>query len=132
MSDKSSDEVTRFYFSFEQVVSKRQTGTYRIVKHSLWEPPTNVYESDKALFVRVEIGGMRHNKFHITLLKDTLIIGGERPKPDVDHSIEAFHQLEVPYGEFRTAVSLPFPVDSEKVKARYHDGFLDIQLPRVE
>ena len=132
MSDKATDEVTKFYFAFEQVVSKRQTGSFKVVKHSLWEPPTNVYETEEGLLIRVEIAGMRESKFEITLMEDVLVIGGVRPRPEFEKPITAIHQIEIPYGEFRTAVSLPFPVIAEKAQARYRDGFLDIELPRAE
>lgn len=130
MSDRSSDDVNKFYFSFEQVVSKRQTGTYRVIKQSVWEPPTDMYETDDAVFIRVEVAGMRENKFQITLADDILVVSGVRTRPD--HVSGAFHQIEIPYGEFRTAVSLPFRVNPEQAKARYSDGFLDIELPRAE
>lgn len=129
MSEHSSDEVNKFYFSFEQVVNKRQTGVYRVIKQSLWEPPTDVHETDDVLYVRVEVAGMRESKFQISLLDDMLIVSGVRSRPD--HTGAAFHQMEIPYGEFRTAVNLPYKVDAEQAKARYKDGFLDIELPRA-
>lgn len=131
MSEKSSDEVTKFFFSIEQVASKRQTGTSRTVNHSFWSPPTNVYETEYALIIRVEIAGMRDSEFHISLLKDSLVISGIRPKPSADQPAQAFHQLEIAYGDFKTVVALPFPVNAQLAKARYRDGFLDIELPRV-
>ena len=130
MSEQSSDDVNKFYFSFEQVVNKRQTGVYRVIKQSLWEPPTDVHETDDVLYVRVEVAGMRESKFQISLLDDMLVISGIRSRPD--HTGAAFHQMEIPYGDFRTAVNLPYKVDAEQAKARYKDGFLDIELPRAE
>jgi HSP20 family protein len=132
MSDKATDEVTKFYFAFEQVVSKRQTSSFKVVKRSLWEPPTNVYETAEGLLIRVEIAGMRESRFEITLLENALIIGGVRPRPESDRPIQAIHQLEIPYGEFRTSISLPFAVKAEEAQARYRDGFLDIELPRAD
>jgi HSP20 family molecular chaperone IbpA len=40
--------------------------------------------------------------------------------------------LEVHYGEFRTEVVLPVPVDEERIVAQYDDGFLSVELPRLK
>ena len=55
------------------------------------------------------------------------MISGVRRK--VINERVAFHQMEVRYGEFRTDVTLPWPVSREGVSATYKEGFLRVELP---
>ena len=43
----------------------------------------------------------------------------------------SYHQLEIAFGEFRTEVNLPWPVERDKVTATYRDGYLKIVLPHA-
>lgn len=101
-----------------------------IVRHTtIWHPPTDVYERNERLIVMVEIAGMREGDFAIVLDAQRLVISGTRQRvagPDC-----AFHQLEIPFGEFRTEVSLPWSVTRDDVVATYRDGFLRVELPHV-
>ena len=91
-----------------------------------WRPPTDVYVTDQAFVVRVEIAGMRDGEFSISLEDHTLTIRGSRP----DHpERRAYHQMEIRFGEFRTDVGLHWPVDTDDIDAEYSDGFLRITLP---
>jgi HSP20 family protein len=101
-----------------------------IVRHAtIWHPPTDVYESNDRLIVVVEMAGMRDNDFHVVLQGPHLMISGVRQRSIPPDS--AYHQLEIPFGEFRTEVSLPWPVARDAVSASYHDGFLRIELPHA-
>jgi HSP20 family molecular chaperone IbpA len=44
----------------------------------------------------------------------------------------AYHQLQVRYGEFRTEVDLPVPIDEAHIDAEYSDGLLRIVLPKLK
>lgn len=93
-----------------------------------WRPPTDVYESDDCIIVKVEIAGMDQDKFEITYFKNTLNISGCRS--DENSSIKAFHQLEIGYGEFSTSVEISMPIQVDKSEAIYKNGFLIISLPK--
>jgi HSP20 family protein len=99
-----------------------------ITKTRNWRPPTDVYESDDCIIVKVEIAGMDQEKFDITYFKNTLNISGCRS--DENSSIKAFHQLEIGYGEFLTSVEISVPIQDDKSEAIYQNGFLIISLPK--
>jgi len=101
-----------------------------IVRQSgVWRPPTDVFELEDRLVVVVEIAGMRDGEFNVTLQDRRLTISGVRRRT-VKERI-AFHQMEVRYGEFRTEVTLPWPVNREGVAATYKEGFLRVELPHA-
>jgi HSP20 family protein len=93
-----------------------------------WRPPTDVFETDEAVVVRVEIAGMRDADFVVTLHDQLLTVGGRRADPAAK---VAYHQLEVRYGEFRTEVFLHWSVEQADITAVYQDGFLIITLPKA-
>src|SRR5512139_3806830 len=71
-----------------------------IVRHTtVWHPPTDVYEQGEQLIVVVEIAGMQDSDFNVVLQGQRLVISGERRR--IASSDCAYHQLEIPFGEFR-------------------------------
>lgn len=94
----------------------------------VWSPPTDLYETEDAYIVRVEIAGMRQRDFSITLENNFLTISATRPDTP---ERRAYHQMEVRFGEFSTVVVLPGAVDAEASGAEYEDGFLIISLPKI-
>ena len=44
----------------------------------------------------------------------------------------AYHQMEIRFGEFSTAVELPAGLDTAKAEADYRDGFLTVILPKIK
>lgn len=92
-----------------------------------WQPPTDVFETETHIVVKVEVAGMRHADFHISLSDRHLTIGGGRHGSSEQR---AYHQMEVHYGEFRRDIELPAPVDADRIEATYEDGLLRISLPK--
>lgn len=101
--------------------------TRKSLRAHVWRPPTDVYEVEDAVFVRVEIAGMRQNEFSISIDGHTLIIRGNRSNT---FSRRIYHQMEISYGEFGCEVEIPADVDIDQAQAEYRDGFLNIILPK--
>ncbi len=93
-----------------------------------WRPPTDVYETEEALVVRVEVAGMRPEEIAISLDDRLLTIHGVRADQG---ERRAFHQMEVTFGEFSSQVSLPAAINPKRVEAEYRQGFLIIRLPKA-
>ena len=99
------------------------------VRASVWSPPTDVYETEEAYVARVEIAGMREDDFEVLVEDNTLLISGSRP----DYTERrAYQQMEIRFGKFSTAVSLPGPVNIEQARAEYKDGFLTVVIPKAK
>lgn len=101
---------------------------WRIHHHShRWRPPTDLYEDEEAFTIVVEIAGMRGSEISVTFDNQTLTILGQRLKSS---GIQAYHQMEISFGEFESQVRLPGSIDSSKIEAIYTDGFLRVILPK--
>ncbi len=88
-----------------------------------------MYETEHAVRVQVEVAGMEESDFTVVLDGNVLKISGSRPgHPER----RIYHQLEIHTGEFFTEVELPFPVDAKTIRAKYHDGFLAVDLAKLQ
>lgn len=124
------DPVSRARGEARQVHILRGGREWMVVRRAkLWQPPTDVFEEDDRLIVLVEIAGMKSADFHISLTPQQLVISGTRMVRE--QNCTAYHQLEIPYGDFRTHATLPWPVAEESVTAQYEDGLLRVMLPKA-
>lgn len=98
------------------------------VRSSVWNPPTDVYETEAHLTIKVEVAGMRDEDFVVAIEKNILMISGTRPDQS---ERRAYHQMEIMYGKFEIAIQLPVELDIDTSRAEYKDGFLTIILPKV-
>ncbi len=106
-----------------------QGGAWTVRQRShVWRPPTDIYETEDAFVVLVEVAGMREAEFAVTLDRQVLSIRGVRADRE---GPKAYHQMEVAYGEFVTEVEIPVPVDAPRIEASYTDGFLRVRLPKA-
>jgi HSP20 family protein len=106
----------------------RNTHTWHVTRTPVWRPPTDVFEMEELIVVRVEVAGMQEDDFSIQLEGQLLTVRGVR-LDTVER--RAYQQLEIPFGEFSLEVELTAPIHTDQVEATYRDGFLRIQLPKV-
>lgn len=95
----------------------------------IWRPPTDVYETDTAFVVKVELAGMRDAEIAISLDERILRIEGRRPERR-DERLECYHQMGINYDAFEVEVFLSRAINYEGVTAHYDDGFLFVDLPK--
>jgi HSP20 family protein len=91
----------------------------------------DVLETKTAIIVIAPLAGVAAKEIRVTLSDDVLTISGARrfPKEYIDE--EKFFVRECYWGEFSRAIALPAIVDSEQVKARFHEGILRVEIPKV-
>lgn len=93
-----------------------------------WEPPVNVVETDKSLWVIAALAGVAVDRVDVRLEGRELIIAGVRPLPNCceDGELEIW---EIPLGRFERRLRL---VPSEQTlsvgEISFRDGLLIIEL----
>ena len=97
------------------------------VRSNTWRPPTDMYETEDNVIVKMEIAGMRDEDLEVALQDNQLLISGSRADST---ERKAYHQMEIPFGKFSVGIELPVRVNTESATAEYKDGFLTIQLPK--
>jgi HSP20 family protein len=113
-----------FHGAFEQ---DRGHGGTRVT--GTWEPPVDIYETDDALVVEVELPGVSIDAISVELHEHTLSLSGARTREPAVKGGQ--HQREEGrYGAFRRAFRLPTSVDQSKVQATHKNGVLALRLPK--
>jgi HSP20 family protein len=94
-------------------------------------PPVNVWEDADAVHVEAELPGLNLNDLEIYVTAgNQLTIKGERKQQVPEQGIR--HREERSSGAFSRVLTLPFPVDADKVNARFENGVLVVNLPKHE
>jgi HSP20 family protein len=96
-----------------------------------WTPPVDIYETEDALVLTAMLPGVSKDEVSIEVHNNTLLLRGER-KPASAVSDERYYRRECVYGPFQRSFVLPTTVDQNQVQATYHDGLLELRLPKVE
>jgi len=95
----------------------------------LWRPPTDVYETDSHVVVKIEVAGMNDADFRVSFIDRRLIVLGRRRDP-VGKLI--YHNMEIRYGEFLSEVWIGWALDQSAIEATYEGGFLFVKLPKAK
>ncbi len=95
-----------------------------------WRPDTDVYETDAAVVIVVDLAGVDDQDIDAMLFEDVLVLEGERRLPSCDAD-GVYHAATIRQGPFRIAIALPAPVNLEGVEGHCERGLLRIVLPKA-
>ncbi|HUB24044.1 MAG TPA: Hsp20/alpha crystallin family protein [Tepidisphaeraceae bacterium] len=113
-------------------------GFYSFFPHQSWTPSVNLYETETAYLVCVDLAGVEKAKIDIEVVQQRLTLKGVREVPPCPPQAVVgegrarvrLHLMEIDHGAFAREVELPQNVQQEKIVARYTDGMLWIELPK--
>ena len=94
-------------------------------------PAIDVIKEGNDLVARVELSGVDPKDVEINVTGNLLIIKGER-KSEKEHKKEDYFSREISYGSFERSITLPVDVNTDKIKAEYHKGLLEVRMPAAE
>jgi HSP20 family protein len=108
----------------------RQSQQSMLHHSSTWRPLADILESAEMMTIKVELAGMKEEEIEVTLYEDALVVSGERH--DYHASQEnLYHEAQIRYGPFRLEVYISSPIQRDGVMARYENGFLWVDLPKL-
>ena len=96
-----------------------------------WIPKIDVYEIKDTLVVKADLPGIDKDKIKIEVKNGTLTIKGERSEEDKTEEHSAY-RLERKFGSFLRSFPLPADADSDKIRAQYKDGVLQVSVPMTK
>ena len=129
-SDGSKQELDRHY---RQLLhdALRQSQQTLLQRSVTWRPLADIQETAEMMTVKIELAGMKEEDIDVTLYADALVVSGERLDEHKRGAAVYYHEAQIRYGPFRVEVFIPSPVDREAVTARYENGFLWVDLPKL-
>jgi HSP20 family protein len=94
-----------------------------------WQPDIDVFETEKAVVVRVELAGVRSDDLRVSIDGEALRISGVRTAPE-PAEMQRLHQMEIATGPFERRLRIPIGFQREGVTAQLAEGFLTVTLPK--
>jgi len=94
-------------------------------------PALDVFEDKDDLVVKAELPGMEKDNVEVNLTDHTLTIRGEKKKEE-EVKEEKCYKSERSYGSFVRTLQLAATVATDKVKASFKNGVLEVRLPKTE
>ena len=93
-----------------------------------WAPAIDVVRDGGNLVVRADVPGIRPEEVKIEVEDDILTVSGshEETKEEKDKD---YLRRERRYGSFRRSMVLPAGVEAKKIKAKTHDGIVEVVIP---
>ena len=85
-------------------------------------------ENEKEVFVRAEAPGFEAEEFNVEVRGDRLLLKAEHKHEEKTKG----KKYEYAERKFERFVTLPAPVETEKVEAFYRNGVLEVHLPKTE
>ncbi len=92
-----------------------------------WMPAVDIYETDEALVIVVELAGVSHKDIKVSVEGRRLRIEGWR-QPTCAVRGARFHCLEIPSGHFERNLLVPFAFAPNAVEASTSEGLLTITI----
>lgn len=102
-----------------------------------WTPAVNLYETQSAYWVCVDLAGVDKDKIDVEVADHRLKLRGSRDVPtcspaDVDPQEKVkVHLMEIDHGAFTREVEIPTDSDRQNIKASYRNGMLWIEIPKA-
>jgi HSP20 family protein len=87
-----------------------------------------VEEKEKEIVVRAEVPGFEASELNVHLTGEVLTLRAEHKE---ETKAEGEVPLEGRYGRLERTLILPPGIEPEKVEARYHNGVLEVHVPRT-
>jgi HSP20 family protein len=94
-------------------------------------PAVDLYDEKDDIVVKAELPGMEKDNIEVNLSGNRLTIKGEK-KQEEEVKREGYYRSERSYGSFLRTLELPTEVQTDKVKAAFKKGILEIRLPKTE
>jgi HSP20 family protein len=92
-------------------------------------PAVDMVDKKNEIVVKAEVPGVEKEDINISLTDNTLTIKGETKK-EKEEKDDDYYYSEISYGSFVRTLTLPEKVQSDKVKASFKNGILEIHLPK--
>jgi HSP20 family protein len=96
-----------------------------------WAPAVDIYETESELVVTADLPGINEKDIDVRVENNMLTVRGER-KLEKTINEDNMLRVERAYGSFSRSFSLPNSVNTEAIKADYHEGVLTVKMPKRE
>jgi len=94
-------------------------------------PALEIVEEKDDIVIKAELPGMKKEDVEVQLADNLLTIKGEK-KQEEEKKEKGYYYCERSFGSFERSIEIPREVQTEKGRANFKDGVLEIRLPKTE
>jgi len=94
---------------------------------STWSPPLTLWEDGHELALVLDLAGVDKQDIRLVDEGESLVLSGQRR---VSYDGKTLRMSERPLGPFKRTILLPRGVSGSEASASFHDGVLEIRIPR--
>jgi len=110
---------SRFDRMFDELIDSRPRS---------WTPAIDVIHENGNLVIRADVPGIKPEEVKIEVEDDILTVSGEHEERK-EQKDKSYLRRERRYGSFRRSMALPAGVEAKKIKAKTHDGVVEVTIP---
>ncbi len=96
-----------------------------------WEVPTDVFQTEDGLIIRMELAGVSPEDVEVTCQENNLVINGTRRFPYDAEKVQFLRRGSF-YGDFTQRVALGRGLALDGISARFENGVLELTVPFSE
>lgn len=139
--ERQMDEFGRRFMSPMAQMDRLFDEVFKRPFFSLWSPrfgagemeelylPVDIFEDGESVVVKAEIPGIKKENVNVELTPDSITISGKKSGEErVEH--KDYFRLERSYGSFTRSFQLPVETLTEKARAVFKDGVLEVRIPK--
>lgn len=115
--------LDRFFDDFDQ--------SLKFNSKNLNAPAVNVQENEKFFLLEVAAPGLNKKDFNIDIEDGVLTISHSKETKEEEIK-ESYTRKEFSYNQFKRSFTLPENVDDKKIVAKYQDGVLHLEIPKIK
>ena len=94
-------------------------------------PVVDVYEEKDDIVVKAELPGLTKDDIEVNVTDHQLTLKGEKKKKE-ETKEDDYYRCERSFGSFSRVLELPAEIQTDKAKASFKDGLLEIRVPKTE
>jgi HSP20 family protein len=96
-----------------------------------WCPSVDISETEQEFLIKTELPGLHKEDVKVNMKDNVLTLQGSR-KQESETKGHHYHRIERSYGNFLRSFTLPENIDTNKLKANFNNGILEIKIPKSE
>jgi HSP20 family protein len=104
---------------------------FRFPEAGEFSPSFDIFEEGENIVVKGDLSGMKKEDLDVNLTDDTVTISGEKKK-EAKVEKKDYYRLERSHGSFSRSFHLPEKVQTDRAKAKFEGGVLEIRIPKTE
>jgi HSP20 family protein len=120
--DRLFDEVFRRPF-FSSLLTPRGSG----LEETYF--PVDIYEDNESVVLKAELPGIKKENLDIQISADSITLSGQKSHEEKVEERDYF-RLERSYGSFTRRFQLPVETQTDKARASFKDGVLEVRIPK--